>query len=263
MATIGSDYPPAHHPAVPLDVVRLTGELFSFTLTAPRLAEAARPGQFVHLRAGSTFDPLLRRPFSIHRVDRTQGLVHLLVRVTGRGTGLLAGTAPSRVDLLGPLGRGFTWPAQRSPLAVVAGGMGAAPLVFLLQELAGHDVRVFAGAKSASFFPALAELSGSGFPFYPATDDGSLGFPGNVCDLFRQETENWRPVLTYACGPPAMLRSLSYLLRETGLAGQVSLESHMACGVGACQGCAARIAGAYRLVCSDGPVFDAGEVDWV
>ncbi|HUW65477.1 MAG TPA: dihydroorotate dehydrogenase electron transfer subunit [Spirochaetia bacterium] len=262
MVTISKGEPAqgAHIPAVPVQKEKLADGLYLFTLEAPRLAELARPGQFVHLRVGTTADPLLRRPFSIHRVDRARGLVFLLVRATGRGTGLLTGA--TRVDLLGPLGRGFAWPAQSSALAVVAGGMGAAPLVFLLQELAGHEVRVFAGARSGSLFPALHEVAGAGFPFYPATDDGSLGFAGSVTDLFRRETAGWRPDLTMACGPPAMLRSLCGVLGERGLAGQVSLESHMACGVGACQGCAVRVNGGYSLVCSDGPVFAAEEVEW-
>jgi dihydroorotate dehydrogenase electron transfer subunit len=249
-----------HYPALPVGKEMLAGGLWLFTLEAPRLAQLARPGQFVHVRAGRTADPLLRRPFSIHRLDRAKGLVFLLVRETGRGTSLLAGETPRCLDVLGPLGRGFTLPDRKSSLAVVSGGMGAAPLVFLLGELAGHDVRVFAGARGRSFFPALADLAG--FPFHPATDDGSLGYHGPVTDLFRAGLERWRPDLTYACGPGGMLRALGVILREFDLAGEFSLEEHMACGVGACQGCAVRMKDGLRLVCSDGPVFDAGEVAW-
>ena len=258
VVTIREGDPPTRFPAVPVQTERLADGLYLFTLTAPPLARAARPGQFVHVRVGGTADPLLRRPFSIHRVDREKGLVFLLVRAVGRGTRLLAGAR--ELDLLGPLGRGFTLPRGASKLAVVSGGMGAAPLVFLLSELAGHEVRVFAGANSRSFFPALEELSG--FPLYPATDDGSMGYHGPVTDVFRAALAGWRPDFAYACGPYGMLRTFGGLLREAGVAGEVSLEARMACGVGACQGCAVPVGGAWRLVCSDGPVFAAGEVEW-
>jgi len=250
---------PVHYAAVPVGKEKLAEGLWLFSLEAPLLARSARPGQFVHVRVGSTADPLLRRPFSIHRVDREKGLVRLLVREKGRGTRLLTGE--THLDLLGPLGHGFTLPDRECSVAVVSGGMGAAPLVFLLDELTGCDVRVFAGAQTRSFLAALPSLAAA-FSCYPATDDGSLGYHGPVTDLFRAAAENRRPDLTYACGPEGMLRALAGILRDLDLPGQFSLEAHLACGVGACQGCAVRTKDGYRLVCSDGPVFAAGEVAW-
>jgi dihydroorotate dehydrogenase electron transfer subunit len=226
-------------------------------LAAPEVALQCRPGQFVHVRVSEDRYPLLRRPFSVAR--RGDGTITLLYRVVGKGTALLAGLRPGGcLDLLGPLGSGFELlPGRRAVL--VAGGAGIAPLLFLAQLAweTGHPVRAVVGAAQAAELVGTADLGELGVPAAYATDDGSLGHHGPVTDLLEGSLAG---EALYACGPPAMLRKVQTLAREQAVPGQLSLEASMACGVGACRGCACRAHGGYRMVCTDGPVFDLEEV---
>ncbi len=229
---------------------------------APEAASAAQPGQFLHLRCGTSLDPLLRRPFSVHAVDPVVGTVSILFRVVGVGTAWLARRHPGDVvDLWGPLGRGFVLHPGDGWL--VAGGVGVAPLLFLAARLReqGAAPRLLWGARRRQELAAVAEFEHLGVPVELATDDGSEGHHGPVTDLLA-EVLSGRRAPVYACGPRPMLRRVGELTRQAAVTAQVSLEERMACGVGACQGCACpRRGGGYALVCHDGPVFPAEEVE--
>lgn len=248
-------------------------------LHAPDVAAQARPGQFLHVsvhRMGEPprYDPLLRRPFSVHGADAVRGTVVLLYRVAGRGTALLAQRKEGDLlDVLGPLGRGFSLPPGGSRVALVAGGMGLAPLYFLAGELlrSGSEVHFLMGARRLEELHligdllALAKREPAFKPFF-ATDDGSYGFSGPVTGLLETFLAREGVDRAYACGPKPMLREVVKLLARFGVPGEVSLEEHMGCGVGACLSCACRVREAggfsYRRVCADGPVFAAESVDW-
>ncbi|HSW09619.1 MAG TPA: dihydroorotate dehydrogenase electron transfer subunit [Bacillota bacterium] len=227
-------------------------------LHAPAIAAAAGPGQFVHLRAHDSFHPLLRRPLSVARCDRSAGTLVLIYRVIGEGTTRLADRRPGDwIDLLGPLGRGFRLAPGLTPL-LVAGGVGVAPLIFLAEECVrkGRAVEVLAGARSASLLVGEEDLRELGVKCCPATDDGSRGYRGPVTGLLEGRLDGRA---LYASGPPGMLRQVQQLAGE--VPAQLCIEATMACGVGACRGCACRArGGAHRLVCTDGPVFDSHEV---
>ena len=248
--------------------------VFMLEFNAPSLALAARPGQFLHIRCSEGNDPLLRRPISIHAVDRDRGRVNILFQVVGRGTALLARQKTGLIDVIGPLGRGFTTDSQdlggAGNIAVVGGGIGAAPLFFLLQELAHCGdparVRVLLGARSANQILIDADIQNLGYNIELATDDGSTGHRGLVTELLLKLLPGGVSYV-YACGPVPMLKSVCSLLSAYGIPGEVSLEERMACGVGACLSCACQVktegGGAhYRRACVDGPVFPAGEVVW-
>ena len=245
---------------------QLTADVVRLTLHCPRIAAAAKPGQFVMIRAGETLDPLLRRPFSIHKVTAA-GELAILFKVIGKGTRLLATAAPGdKLDVLGPLGRGFV-PDPTGPHCLIGGGMGIAPLYFLAQQLmaagGSHaNPPALLGAQTQAELLLLAqEFTELGFPVLTATDDGSLGHQGFVTDLLDAILSEVRQV--YVCGPMPMMRTVAAKCRGAGVACQVSLETHMACGLGACLGCTfPASAGGYRHVCKDGPVFPAEEVLW-
>lgn len=240
-------------------------DIWEMVLAGSLVRQIARPGQFVHVKVGSGFDPLLRRPISIAAVDRKNGALTLLYRVQGKGTRLMAEIAPgARLDVLGPLGNGFPVDALRpgQKALLVGGGIGAPPLYELSRQLkaGGVEVRHVLGFESAAHafyvekFSALAPTS-------VATVDGSWGTKGFVTDVLA--AENWAFDCLYACGPDAMLRALeaAYPARH----GFFSLEERMACGTGACYGCVCRpkndpAGTASKKVCSDGPVFEMGEI---
>lgn len=236
-------------------------------MNIPVVAQAARPGQFLHIRCSDTMDPLLRRPISINSVERNRGIVSILYRKAGRGTARL--NALDRLDVMGPLGKGFKLPGPDSRVLVIGGGIGIAPLNFLLQELSmdGNYVDVFLGAASAGHLLLVEEIEELGHRLQVATEDGSAGYHGRVTDLCSPSVMSGIDEV-FACGPHPMLRALAAILDGLNIPGQFSMEERMGCGVGACLACACKTrAGTpegfkYSHVCVDGPVFKASEVVW-
>jgi dihydroorotate dehydrogenase electron transfer subunit len=237
--------------------------LYRLTLYAPLIAAAARPGQFVMASCGPLLDPLLRRPFSIHRRIGSD-MLQLLIRVAGRGSELLTQYRPGQsISLVGPLGQGFQPPPKAASVCLVGGGIGIAPLFFLAERLdAGRRCTVLLGSRTGAELSQLAaEFAQLGCRVETATDDGALGHHGLVTDLLAP----YLPVTNkvYACGPLPMMASVAAACRKARVACDVSLEARMACGLGACLGCAVHGAdGRYLHVCKNGPVMNALEVAW-
>jgi dihydroorotate dehydrogenase electron transfer subunit len=247
---------------------KLTGDIYRFSVKAPDIAADSRPGQFIMVQVGKGLDPLLRRPFSIHQVAGG-GLVQILFKVIGKGTQTLASLQPGEhLNILGPLGRGFVLDnAHEHYLA--GGGIGIAPLLFLAKQLLKKTepstIRVFLGARTGDEIATLADdFANMGLMVLSSTEDGSLGKTGLVTDLMTP-LQNINTVMVYGCGPYPMLRAVNNVCREKNWNCQVSLETIMACGIGACLGCAVLRAdmNGYVHVCKDGPVFDAGDVAWL
>jgi dihydroorotate dehydrogenase electron transfer subunit len=245
---------------------RLTDDTWLMALRSPEIANAARPGQFVMVRIGSGVDPFLRRPFSISGVE--QGCFMLLYRVVGKATVLMTGLKDGeRLWVLGPLGKGFAAPEKHIRRIAVGGGIGIAPLVFLCRFFKETDVTLLTGFRSAKDVLPAHRMVGINSDLLVATDDGTKGHHGPVTDLLEEFIQkNPSKVAIYACGPKPMLRKVAERALALRIHCQVSLEAHMACGLGACQGCAvkgsARSGGTYFHVCKEGPVFEAEEIDW-
>jgi dihydroorotate dehydrogenase electron transfer subunit len=251
---------------------RITGSYYLLRLAAPQVASAALPGQFIMVKIGASMDPLLRRPFSIMSVSGET--VEVCYKVVGRGTELLSSVAPGdKLSLLGPLGREFKLRPPEGKIALIGGGIGLPPLLFLAESIKEYlpgrmtDLAFLIGCESEADILFRQRLESLSCKVEFATEDGSVGFCGLVTERFSALISNgFRPSFFYACGPHAMLAALKDIARKAGLKGQVSLESRMACGVGACLGCAIDSAGSRgaapkKYVCSDGPVFDIEEVD--
>lgn len=237
----------------------LGGPYWEMTAYLPMVAAEARPGQFVHVRCSDGPWPLLRRPFSLFAVDREAGEIRLLYQVKGVGTLALTRKRPGEeLDVIGPLGHGFPLEPGLRNVWLVAGGMGMVPLYFLAREAVASGVTcsVFLGAATAGGLLHLELWEDVATGFAVATEDGTYGYKGVVTDLVEAALQREKPGVIYACGPVGMVRRLALAAATAGAAGYASLESRMACGVGACQGCAVRFKdGGYRLVCRDGPVF--------
>lgn len=254
----------------------ISAETFLLDLSLPvddsfRIA----PGQFFMIKTGPGYDPLLRRPFSVFSLGRMMDGMHrrisILFRAVGRGTDLMATwSCGHAVDMVGPLGRGYTVPEGLRSVALIAGGLGIASLFalaeWILQRRRRPEVWVYLGGKSKRQILAKATLERMGARVRVTTDDGSMGTQGLVSDrwesLAHRLAEHGKSAV-YACGPLEMLAAVARITAELSLPCQVSLEARMACGMGSCLGCAVRTKdGGYKMVCKDGPVFDARQIHW-
>jgi dihydroorotate dehydrogenase electron transfer subunit len=246
--------------------------IYHIGLSCRRGYDRVKPGQFVMLRVSSHLDPLLRRPFSVHRPliegDRIRG-IELLYKIVGKGTALLAGRkAGETLDVLGPLGSAFLLPTNARKVFVVAGGIGVAPLVFLAEHLIRGglkpgDCRVFIGGRNREELLCRQDFAGLGLSVITTTDDGSDGDQCLVTHPVEVALGMEQPDVMFACGPEAMLKCVVGIAHSHGVECQVSIESRMACGVGACLGCAVEARdrpGRYHHVCLDGPVFDVRSI---
>jgi dihydroorotate dehydrogenase electron transfer subunit len=278
-----------------------------FTGAGAEAFAKTRPGQFAQFDISTVALPppeaipdelkdiaakqiLLRRPFSFARVakEKTGTAVEVVYCVLGPATlRMTTLTKGQSLNIIGPLGNGFSIPQGKKKAILVAGGMGSPPLEHLAQiltaESPGLDAIAFAGAKTKDDLPFekpldkmsqelgfwLGEFARYSISSFVATDDGSAGFKGLVSncilDWFKQDNINPAEIIIYACGPKAMLATIAKLAADKKIDCFVSMEEMMACGIGLCQSCAVKTkqdgtAETYKLCCKDGPVFDAKNI---
>lgn len=207
------------------------------------------PGQFYMLKVGN-LDPLLPRPISIYDVG--ENVISFLYQVVGKGTGIMAEKKPGEmIEILGPLGNGFTFEGEK--VAVVGGGIGIAPLLYLCKKLKSVNkrVEVFLGYRTKPYL--TEEFEKVADKVHIATEDGSVGHKGYVTEIIGRDFDT-----LYSCGPNLMMKSLKSLNicdRE-----YYSLEARMACGIGACLGCSIKTVNGMKRVCHEGPIFSKDEV---
>lgn len=239
-------------------------DLFVMEFCLPALAKGCKPGQFVHVLINDEVAPLLRRPLSLFDVDGNNGLVRLLYKVVGRGTSLMANKKVNdTIEVMGPLGRGFSL-REKEKVVLVGGGVGIAPLVYLARTLkdGGCQVKVLHGVANRNQLAAGSYLE-SGIELLTATIDGSEGYKGLVTDLLKEQIDPKQCDFIYTCGPEAMMAAVADYALCNNIPGEVSLEENMACGIGACLGCARKLKPEDEnlvKVCKDGPVFNLAAV---
>lgn len=245
----------------------VASQVFLLTVFEPSIAKTALPGQFcmiAPMQHGQTTDPLLKRPLSIHRVQN--GFLSFLYRRIGHGTTLLSQRKTGEsLDLIGPLGHGFD--LTNNNYILVGGGMGIAPMLFTAEALYASNKKtvIVLGARGAAELPEriLKPFQTVSHELYLMTEDGSLGEKGLVTFALSRVLQQQKKHDILACGPFPMLNAVNILANKFGVTCQVSLEAHMACGIGACLGCAVKaLTGGYLHVCKNGPVVNANLVDW-
>lgn len=244
-------------------------EHFELVLEGHPAFERTAPGQFVNVRvaAPDSHDPLLRRPFSLYRA-LPDGTYSILFRVVGRGTRALSRLVPGdRVDVLAPLGRGFSLLPESTRPVLVGGGVGVPPLFLWAQKVLAPrgGVRAILGFNSANLVIGDRDLRELGVEVEVTTLDGSRGRKGLVTDALLPLLEAGRVDGIYACGPKPMLAAVAEMARRFRVPAQIALEEWMGCGVGACLSCVVPVRTGegppvYRRVCAEGPVFSAEEV---
>jgi dihydroorotate dehydrogenase electron transfer subunit len=253
---------------------RRTGAYHSVTLVAPDVAELAKPGQFVEIAVPDGREMILRRPFSIHQASRRggwAGMLEIVLDAVGPGTTWLSEVAPHDiVDVIGPLGRPFSYPRELTSCLLVGGGYGAAPLYFLAEELRARNKlpHMLVGARTHERVFKPIEGKRLSTSFVVATEDGSMGRHGKVTDVLAEVVERTATQVIYACGPNPMLRTVAGFCKERTIPCQVAVEELMGCGVGVCWTCAVPMLAADGRgwwnvrACVEGPVFNAARVWW-
>jgi len=248
---------------------KLASGIFLIKLNSSYLAENARPGCFVMVQPDKNTDPLLRRPFTLCGVSGD--VVEVLFQVKGRGTYIMSNWEIGRaVDILGPLGNGFSISSNLKQAYLVGGGMGIAPLLYLARSLKknGVEVKIFMGTKTVLETIDLDVFKLDGCELHYSTEDGSKGskglVTGRLIDTLTSDSSN--DILNkaiFCCGPLGMAAVVTRTALSFSIPCQVSIEEKMACGVGACLGCVTYGKdNKYKRVCVDGPVFNGSEIDW-
>jgi dihydroorotate dehydrogenase electron transfer subunit len=247
---------------------KVAPEHYRITLSAPKISREAIPGQFVMVKVCDGNDPLLRRPLSFNKIDQAKGTIDILFKVVGKGTRLLSEIEPGEdLDIIGPLGNGFKIDTTKELAIIVGGGAGVAPLLSLAKELKRKVKAIYAliGANNINSVVCEEDFKELGIETTVSTDDGTYGIKGLISDvLVNVISSKLSPINShiYACGPRPMVKALESISAQYKIPCQVSLEEWMACGIGACNGCTVKTKQGYKKVCSDGPVFNVGDVLW-
>lgn len=270
-----------------IENVPLARDTYRVRFAAPEIARRIVPGQFLMVKIAGQDDPLLGRPLALYDIVVDQGghpfAIDIVYLVLGRMTQRLARCRPGqRLDVWGPLGNGF--PPRRVPhLVMVAGGIGQTPFLAMAREAKGQRlygapprataaadrITLCYGARSAPYFAGLDDFTSTGCEVRLSTDDGTRGLHGRVTDLLAPilDSEPAHELHVVTCGPEPMMAAVAKLTREAGVSCEVSLETPMACGLGICFSCVARVKTEsgdwdYRRTCIEGPVFAADAIEW-
>ena len=233
---------------------------FLMKVKSPKIATEAVAGQFSMLKPKNEIR-ILRRPISIHSVDKIKGEMEYYYEVLGKGTEEFSELKEGDIiNIQGPLGKGFDTSIKEKHAVIIGGGLGIAPLKELLDNIKENNkVTHIAGGRNKEALGILTNFDSS-VETLIATDDGSMGRKGNTTDVLREYIENNKVDIIYTCGPHIMMEVVARIAKEKGIRCQVSLEERMACGVKACMGCSIPTTKGMQKVCHDGPVFEADEV---
>ncbi|MDD3626188.1 MAG: dihydroorotate dehydrogenase electron transfer subunit [bacterium] len=240
--------------------------LFKMHLLGQRIDP--KPGQFLELVCSPA--TLLNRPFSIHYFYDDKKHIKILFRNIGNGTDFLSKKAVGDyTEFYGPFGKGFSINKKDKNIAIIAGGIGYAPMVFLIKELLKQknlsNLDVFYGNKHKDDFVEFWRLNNNKLRFFLSTDNGSVGEKGFITDVFYKYLKKKEGSFDriYTCGPVKMMKKISEISSDFKIPAEGSFESRFGCGFGVCLGCSFKLkTGDCVKVCKDGPVFDLEKIDW-
>jgi dihydroorotate dehydrogenase electron transfer subunit len=247
------------------------GDYAILNVQAPGIAEDTFPGQFVMAASDGSEElphPLLKRALAVYKINRRQNTISLLIKAVGEGTRRLIHLKPGdHLEMVGPLGNGFDISRGKGRINIlVTGGTGIASVYLLTEHLLkyGEDVHLVYGGRTAEDLVGLNDFEALGIPLCIATEDGSKGYKGLVTGALKEYLPRFpRENLNfYTCGPNPMMKAVAQIALDARIPCQLSVESKMACGFGVCLGCSVMTKSGQKLVCTDGPVFEADSFLW-
>ncbi|HEY5509561.1 MAG TPA: dihydroorotate dehydrogenase electron transfer subunit [Prolixibacteraceae bacterium] len=244
--------------------IRLNKDHSLLELKSDIRLEGIVPGQFANILVDKATNTFLRRPFSIHQVDYKCNTISFLIKGIGEGTNcLLNSSVGDKLNVIFPLGRGFSVPKNKSKVLLVGGGVGLAPLLLLagLLKEARHAVEVLLGARSVTDLVELDFFSKYAI-VHTTTEDGTHGTKGFVTNHAVMTENVGLYDRIYTCGPDPMMKEVARIARINQIECEVSLENSMACGYGVCLCCITETIEGHKCVCTEGPVFDIKYLKW-
>jgi len=246
-----------------IEQISLNNNYYRIKIKAPQIAQEAKPGQFVMLSKWKIKELFLKRPFSFCHIEPNSGTFDILYKKVGKGTQILTESRISDlVELIGPLGNGFNIPESTHKIAVVARGIGVAPLIPLMLESKkkGIEIYSFLSAQTESLLLCNEKIESISRETFYTTDDGLKGAREKVTNFLEKVLKETNIDVVYTCGSKRLTKHIRNLQKKYNFLAFVSLEEHMACGIGACKGCVCKTKDGYKRVCKEGPVFPVGEV---
>jgi len=246
-----------------IQVKHLNNKYFTLAIKPLEKLEKIEVGQFLQLTVPNAHDVFLRRPISIHDVDYETNTITLLIQIVGKGTQKLSLLAKGGlVNVIYPLGKGYSIISKGQKALLVGGGCGIAPLLYLAKELnrAGVEQQIIIGFRTKEDVIEYEQYNEIA-PTFVTTEDGSMGERGFVTShpLFK-ELNVFDKI--YTCGPEVMMKAIAKRAKEANVDCEVSLENTMACGIGACLCCVTPTVHGHQCVCTEGPVFNSKELLW-
>jgi dihydroorotate dehydrogenase electron transfer subunit len=253
------------HKEIIQKVQQLNDDTFLIRIKSETIANEAAAGQFVHVSCGGGMEAFLRRPISICSINREENTFDIAYQVRGKGTSMLCSLEPGdELDILGPLGNGFTIDRNHENIIAVGGGIGTFPLLQLLKDHPAKKKTAILGFRTQDLVVLEDEFRKNSDGLIIATDDGSYGEKGFVTDFLEKKVQSGSVDMVYFCGPAIMMKLGVNILKGRGIPCEVSIEQRMGCGIGACLVCACKTHKGddwdYSHVCSDGPVFNGYDV---
>ena len=246
-------------------------DVYKFSVKANEIVEDSKPGNFIEIRVTDQVEPFLRRPISIHNLDKENGILEFIFQIKGKGTEILSRKqVGDKIDIIGPLGYGTFKLENYRKIAIIGGGIGIFPLYELLKQAKESNVETgaYLSFRNKDLVMLEDEFGKLTNNLNISTDDGSYKNKGFAIEFLKQDMEKENYECIYACGPTPMLRAVKNYAVENNINCQVSLEEKMACGLGVCLGCAVKTSASskdapeYFHVCKAGPVFNARDVEF-
>lgn len=243
----------------------ISDDIFKYTFDSGEIANTAVPGQFLEIKCSQGIDTILRRPISISNTIPELDSVEFIMQVRGNATAVFSGSKPGDdIDVIGPIGKGFTINSNIKKPILLGGGIGIFPMYFLAKKINNPQTKVVLGFRNKELVIMEDEFSALPCSLVVTTDDGSYGQKGFVTSILESEIKASDVDMIYACGPLPMLKRVKEISINAGIPCEISVEERMGCGIGACLGCAIKLVDGqdwrYGHVCKDGPVFRVEEI---